>query len=182
MNAGIARGGMLAAAVLMIGSTVYAQGPPKPTAEHQKLAYFVGEWKGEGELKANPFMPAGKYTTDDDCEWFQGNFAVVCKSEGKGPSGEMKSVFIMGYNAEEKAYTYYGVDSNGMVPATVALGKVTGDTWTFHEESKFGGQLVKSRYTVTQVSPKSFSFLWEVQGPDGKWMALMDGKNTKSGE
>lgn len=167
------------AALLFAADAASAQDAPKPTPEHQKLGYYVGKWKGDGELKANPFMPAGKYTSEDECEWFQGGFAVVCKSEGKGPQGEIKSVGIMGYSTEEKTYTYYGIDSNGMMPTSVAKGTVSGDTWTYTDESKYGGQLVKSRYTIKQLSPASYSFMWEMQGPDGKWMALMQGTTTK---
>ena len=100
----------------------------------------MGDWKSDGELKANPFMPAGKYSSDDECKWFEGGFAVVCESEGKNPAGApTKSIGIIGYSGEEKAYTYYGVDNSGMVPTTVAKGTVQGDAWTFTDESKFGG-------------------------------------------
>ena len=121
-------------------------------------------------------MPAGKYSSDDDCEWFEGGFAVVCESAGKSPAGTpTKGVGIIGYSTEEKAYTYYGIDNTGMVPTTVAKGTMQGDVLTFTDESKFGGQLVKSRYTLTITGPKSYNFKWEMQGPDGNWMALMQG-------
>ena len=175
------RRGFLATALLLAGAAVVqAQEAPKPSAEHQKLSYYVGEWTAEGELKANPFMPAGKYTSKDDCDWFKGGFAVVCEAEGKGPMGETESISLISYSTEEKAYTFYGIDSNGMVPTTVSKGTVQGDTWTFTDESKFGGKLVKSRYTIKHISPTVYTFTWEMQGEDGKWMALMEGKNTKT--
>lgn len=176
----ITRRGLLAAVVLLASTAAAeAQAPPKPTAEHQKLGYYVGKWKGDGELKANPFMPAGKYTSSDECDWFQGGFAIVCRSESKGPAGEMKGLGIMGYNTEEKVYTYYGLDSSGMVSASVAKGTIEGDTWTYTDEAKFGGKLIKGRYTIKQLSPTSYTFKWEMQGDDGKWMALMEGTTTK---
>lgn len=174
------RSTLLAAALVLLGAAAAsAQEAPKPAAEHQKLGYFVGKWKGEGELKANPFMPGGKYSSEDECEWFEGGFAVICESEGSGPMGEIESVGVMSYSTEEKAYTYYGIDSNGMTPTTVAKGTVEGDTWTYTDESKMGGKLVKSRYTIKQLSPTSYSFTWEMQGDDGKWTALMQGTTTK---
>src|SRR5438128_9471790 len=36
-------------------------GPPQPGPEHKKLAYFVGKWTSEAELKPSPFGPGGKY-------------------------------------------------------------------------------------------------------------------------
>jgi hypothetical protein len=173
-------GGMVL--VMAAAATAAAQqpAPPQPGPEHKKLEYFVGDWKSEGELKANPFMPAGKYSSEDDCEWFEGGFAVICKADGKSPTGSpTKSIGIIGYSNEEKAYTYYGVDNSGMVPATVAKGSIQGDVWTFSDEAKFGGQLIKSRYTMTITGPKSYNFKWEVQGPDGNWNAVMQGTTTK---
>ncbi len=39
--------------------------PPKPGPEHKKLEYFLGTWKTEGEIKANEFVPAGKFVTTE---------------------------------------------------------------------------------------------------------------------
>jgi hypothetical protein len=166
--------------LLSVTAATAQQGPPKPGPEHQKLGYYVGKWTSETELKANPFMPAGKYTTVDDCQLFQGGFAVLCRSQGTSPLGPTAAVGIMGYSAEDKVYTYYGIDNNGMVPTTVAKGTIQGDTWTFNDESKFGGKLIKSRYSIKQLSPTSYSFRWEVQGDDGNWTAMMEGKSTKA--
>ena len=172
----------VAGAALVLGGSLAAWGQdaPKPGPEHKKLDYYTGQWTSESEVKANPFMPPGKYTSKDDCGWFQGGFAVVCHSEGSGPMGPMKSVGIMGYSSEDKTYTYYGIDNSGMVPTTVAKGSVQGDTWVYTDESKMGGKLVKSRYTMKQLTPASYTFKWEMQGEGGAWSALMEGKSTKA--
>jgi hypothetical protein len=153
---------------------------PQPTAEHKKLGYFVGKWTSEGDLKPNPWMPGGKYTSTDTCEWFEGGFALLCRSEGKGPMGPTKSVYILGYSTEEKAYTYYGIDNSPMTMASVPKGTVQGDTWTFNDEAKMGGKMVKSRYSIKEASPTSYSFKWESVGDDGSWKTVMEGKSTKA--
>jgi hypothetical protein len=164
-----------------VGALALASGEaPKPGPEHKKLGYFVGKWTAEGETKPNPFMPGGKFTNNDSCEWFDGGFAVICRSQGKGPMGPTKGLGIMGYNAEESVYTYYGVDNSPMVMASVPKGTVQGDTWVYDDEAKMGGKTVKSRYTIREISPKSYSFKWEVQGDDGAWQAVMEGKSTKA--
>jgi hypothetical protein len=163
-------------------SIALAQAPQKPTPgpEHKRLGYFVGRWKGEAEVKQNPFLPAGKHTSSDDCEWFEGRFAVVCRNEAKTPMGPMKGLGLMTYSPEEKAYLYYGIDSSGMAMAAVSKGTVNGDTWVYMDESKLGDKMVKQRFTIRELSPTSYSFTWEMQGEDGSWMALLEGKQTKA--
>ena len=165
--------------ILQIAAAAQAPQAPKPGPEHQRLGYFVGKWTGEGEMKASPMGPGGKMTSNDTCEWFEGRFAVICHSEGKSPMGPMKSVGILGYSSEEKVYTYYAVDNSNMTMASVPRGTLKGDTWTYNDESLMGGQKVKSRTTIKELSPTAYEFKVELQGPDGKWTPLMESKATK---
>lgn len=158
-----------------------AQGPaePGPTAEHARLGYFVGTWRSEVDVKASPFSPGGTMTIQDDCQWFEGKFAVICRGEGTGPGGALRSLGLIGYNADENVYTYYGLDNKGMVPTTVAKGTIAGDTWTFTDEAKMGGATIRSRYVIRQVSENSYTFLWEMQGEDGAWKPVMEGRTSR---
>jgi Protein of unknown function (DUF1579) len=155
------------------------QDPPKPGPEHKRLGYFVGKWNAEGEIKPGPMGPGGKMKSSDTCEWFEGQFSVICRYEGTGPMGPSKGIGILGYNTEEKVYTYYGVDNSNMTMASVPKGTVRGDTWTYTDESTYGGQKVKSRVTIKELSPTSYTFRMEMQGPDGKWTPMVESKNTK---
>jgi Protein of unknown function (DUF1579) len=163
------------------GQLLVAQAPPpsKPGPEHARLGYFVGKWTGEGEMKPGPMGPGGKMTSSDDCQWFEGNYSVICNSTAKTPTGESKSIGILGYSAEEKVYTYYGVDSSPMTMASVPKGTIQGNTWTYNDEGTMGGKKMKTRVTIKELSPKEYSFRMEIQGPDGKWMPMMESKNTK---
>ena len=152
---------------------------PKPGPEHARLGYFVGKWTSEGEMKPGPMGPGGKMTSTDTCEWFEGRFTVICRAEGKTPMGPTKNIGILGYSTEEKVYTYYGVDNSNMTMASVPRGTVRGDTWTYTDESTMGGQKVKSRVTLKELSPTQYTFRMEFQGPDGKWAPVMESKNTK---
>ena len=168
------------AAISLAGAEVAAaQAAPEPGPEHKKLGFFVGKWNVEGEMKPGPMGPGGKFTASDTCEWFEGKFSVICRSEGKMPTGSSRSLGILGYNTEEKAYTYYGVDNSNMAMASVPRGTRQGDTWTYTDESTMGGEKVKSRVTIKEVSPTSYTFRMEFQGPDGKWIPVMESKNTK---
>jgi Protein of unknown function (DUF1579) len=171
--------------VLVVGLPLasHAQTPqpaPKPGPEHQRLGYFVGKWTTEGDMKESPMGPGGKVTSTDTCEWFEGRFAVICHSDGKSPMGPTKSIGILGYSTEEKAYTYYGVDNSNMTMASVPRGTLQGDTWTYTDEATMGGKKVKTRVTIKELSPTAYMFKMEMQGPDGKWAPMMEAKCTKA--
>lgn len=168
----------LAPVVLQLAAI--AQTPAKPGPEHQRLGYFVGKWTAEGEAKPGPFGPGGKITSVDSCEWFDGHFAVICRSEGKSPMGPSKSIGILGYNTEEKVYTYYATDNSNMNMASVPRGTVQGDTWTYNDEGTMGGKKFKTRVTIKEVSPTAYTFNMDLQGPDGKWIPMVETRNTKS--
>ncbi len=162
-----------------------AQAPQKPVPgpDHKRLGYFVGKWKTEANVQQNPYMPAGKHTSSETCEWYEGGFAVLCQSEGVTPAGRMKGLGLLSYSPEEKVYTYYGIDSSGMTMATIAKGTMENGTWTYTDEGKMGGKTVRSRYTIREASPTSYTFRLEMQGDDGTWKTVLDGKSTKvSGE
>ncbi len=173
---------LLAAGLLTASAAVQAQEKkmeaPKPGPEAKKLGYFAGTWKTEGEIKQNSFMPAGKFSSNDNCEWFSGGFHVVCRSTGKGPMGPMHSLGILAYNAEEKVYTYAGIDNSGM--STAAKGHVDGNIWTFMSEDKMGGKTYHGRYTMVTASPDSYTLKYEASEDGNTWMTIMDGKTTKA--
>jgi hypothetical protein len=151
----------------------------KPGPEHEKLGFFVGKWNAEGEVKPGPMGPGGKMKTTDTCEWFEGRYSVICRSEGTTPMGPSKSIGILGYSTEDKAYTYYGVDNSGMTMASVPKGTRQGDTWTYTDEGTMGGQKYKSRVIIKELSPNSYSFRMDMQGPDGKWTPMMESMNKR---
>ncbi len=168
--------------VTLVPSFVVAQAPPEkptPTPDHERLGYFVGKWNGESEVTQNAFMPAGKYTSSDSCEWFEGRFAVVCRGEGHNPMGVTKGLSFLSYSPEEKAYTYYGLDSSGMTMTSVPKGTYQNGTWVFTEASRMHGKMMNSRYTISDTTPNSYSFKMEMQGEDGSWKTIMQGKQTK---
>jgi hypothetical protein len=153
---------------------------PKPGPEIKKLGYFVGTWNSTGEVKPNPFMPAGKMTGTSKCEWFPGGFHVVCRDTGKSPMGAMHGLGIMAYNAEDKVYTYAGIDNSGM--STAAKGNVDGNNWVYTSEDKMGGKIYHGRYSMVTASPDSYTFKYEMSEDGKTWTTMMEGKTTKAGK
>lgn len=152
-------------------------GPPQAGPEHQKLARFVGKWSGSGDMKPGPFGPGGKMTWTETCEWFPGNFHIVCNSSSSGPSGEVKGISILGYDAASKMYTYYGVDNTGQ--GDYAKGTVQGKIWTYQNETTIEGKTIKSRFVIDAVSDVLNKFKWEMSQDGATWSTIMEGQSSK---
>jgi hypothetical protein len=169
----------LAFMALVGASALQAQAAeaPKPGPEHQKLAYFVGRWTIEGTMQPGPMGPGGPMTGTDTCEWFAGGFHIVCKSDGRGPAGEMHGLNLLGYSSERKRYTYYGIDNSGWGDG--ATGELVGDTWNWESEATYGGQPVKTKYTLKQVSPDSYTWRMEMSMAGGPWTLGGEGRETR---
>lgn len=166
--------------ILLFSSAVFSQmGPPKPGPELKKLDLFLGSWTSEGEAKPGPMGPGGKFTESSHAEWMDGGFFVVIHSDFKGGAmGNSNGTAYMGYDPQEKVYTYDAFSSAG--EAIHSKGTVDGDTWNWSNEFKMGPQTMKARYTMKILSPDSYTFKFEMS-PDGtKWETGMEGKATKS--
>ena len=168
---------VLVATLLFAGVALAQTQMPKPGAEHKKLDYFAGTWSSDGELKPSPYGPGGKFSGTDHNEWMEGGFFLVSHSEGTGPMGNDKGLAVWGYNSEDKVYTYHAFNNFG--EAIAAKGTVDGDTWTWTNEEKMGGKLVKGRYTIKQLSPTSYTFKLELAPEGADWATMMQGKATK---
>lgn len=159
-----------------------AQGPPmpKPGPEHEAMGVFAGTWSFTGEAKEGPMGPAGPIAFTESCDWFEGRFALVCRTEGTGPMGSTKSLSIMSYDVEKKAYTYYAVETG--MPPFMAMGQREGKAWNWKTASTMGGQTMETRVTVTETSATSYTFEMKASMDGGAtWTPIMEGKSTKTG-
>jgi hypothetical protein len=50
--------------------------PPEHGAQHEKLAYFVGKWVYEEDVKPTAYSRSGKYIYTESCEWFAGECRI----------------------------------------------------------------------------------------------------------
>jgi hypothetical protein len=165
--------------VLFCACMLWGQGAPqmpKPGPEQQRLQYFVGEWHTEGDMKPSPVGPGGKFTSSDHNMKF-GDFFVMLHSDGQGAMGNVKTVAGMGYDSKEKLYTYDEYNTMGV--HQVSKGTVSGDTWTWTNDSDFGGKTIKGRFILKEVSPKSYTFKYEISEDGNAWTNVMEGKSTK---
>ena len=155
---------------------------PIPTTppEVQKLAYYLGTWRGEGETKSSPIGPAVKLSSTMTCAWFAGGFHLVCRGEERGPTGERKFLNIVAYDEKAKAYTEYGISSLGETEYSTG-GSIVGNKLTFVKNltSDVGGKPTKILYIEVQVSPTSYTYQAGTRPRWGSWTVIAEGKYTK---
>jgi len=150
---------------------------PKPGPEQNRIGYFAGRWKMEGEAKPGPMGPGGKFTDTSTCDWFAGGFHLVCRSEGASPMGASTGQAIMGYDPMERTYTYYFISSLG--EGFFVRGSVSGKVWTWNMETKAEGKVMKLRVTITEESPTSYGFQMEASFDGSPWAVVSEAKATK---
>ena len=162
---------------LLAANVASAQGPPKAGPEQQRLKYFVGQWKHEGEVKPGPFGPGGKFTSTEDSHML-GDFYLASHSKGSGPMGTMEEVATIGYDPKLKAYTYDEFSSLGMHDH--ATGNPSGKVWTWTSDEDIDGKKMKGKFVLTEVSANQYTYKFEGSMDDGKtWSSFVEGKATK---
>lgn len=166
--------------ILLFAVSVQAQvQTSKPGPELKKLDFLAGTWTMDGDLKPSPMGPGGKVTGTDQIEWMDGGYFLVWHSKVTSKAmGNFSATAYMGYNANDRVYTYD--DFNSMGEAEHSKGTVDGDTWTWAADEKMGGTTVKGRYTMKVLSPTAYSFKFEMSQDGTSWTTVMDGKSTKN--
>lgn len=169
---------LISAVWLFLALTAVAQMEmPKPGPEHKKLDVLAGSWTLDGDMKPSPMGPGGKMTEIEKCDWMDGGFFLVCHTDFKSSMGDGAGLSILGYSADDKAYTYREYNSWG--ESMESKGSVDNDTWTWTNDEKMGGTIMKGRFTMKLLSPTSYTFTFEMSQDGTKWNTVMDGKATK---
>ncbi len=169
---------LIFAAWLAFTAAVVAQSEaPKPGPELKKLDVLAGSWTVDGEVKPGPMGPGGKMSQTEKCDWMEGAYFLVCNVDFRSAMGNGSGISIMGYSSDDKAYTYHEFNSWG--ESVDSAGAVDGNTWTWTNEEKMGGKMVKGKFTMKMTSSSSYDFTYETS-PDGvKWTLAVDGKASK---
>ena len=172
----------IAIITLLLSALALAQAPmqnaaPGLTLQHQAMSFFLGDWTASGTSKISPKSPGAPFTLKEHGEFVTGGYFLETKTSLKGPLGTVNSQRVMGYNVEDKVYTYNVYNSLG--EHQVALGHLNGNTWVWNSEEKLNGVVVKGRYTIVETGPNTFTFKSEVADPKGGWATVMEGTATR---
>jgi hypothetical protein len=146
------------------------------TPGHEKLALFVGKWVAEADFKPSKTSSGGKSNWTEACEWLEGNYALLCHSEGEFGGHPVKEISVMAYDASQKTYVYFETNNND--ESDLWRGKVEGDTWTWSEKSMSHGKPSEMRFTQ-RFSADSIAFKLESAVGEAPFEVVMDGKQVR---
>jgi hypothetical protein len=152
-------------------------GMPKPNENHARLQKLAGTWAGEEKMNPSPWGPGatavGRYTCRLDIDGF---FLLQDYVQEKNGKISYRGHGIFGYDTERKEFTWYWVDSFGMVPVAPSRGHWTGNTLVL--EHPQGDR--RGRYTYQFSGDNAFSFKIENSQDGGKvWETFMTGDYKK---
>ena len=161
---------------LLIVAVCHADAAQQPgrTPEVQRLGYYVGAWRGEGQTRGGPLGPAGRLSSTMTCEWFAGGFQIVCRGEETGPTGTRQFLNIRAYDQAARSYTEYSISSFGETEYNTG-GSMAGNTRTFVTPIDANGRRVQIRYFEELVSPTRFTYRAEASVDGGAWQLIAEG-------
>ncbi len=107
----------------------------------------------------------------ESCEWFAGEFAIVCQSYNQ--NGAPRALSIMSYDLGEKTYTYFQTHSNG--ESGFSRGTIDGDIWTWTDDSK----ITHGRFTEKTVNSDMATYTYEMARGSEPWTQVTEGKQTR---
>lgn len=152
---------------------------PKPTAEHEWLQQFVGEWKAETEAVMEPGKPA-THTTGTETIQSLGGFWTTSEIDSSMMDMPFKGLMTLGYDTEKKKYVGTWVDSmTGKLWQYEGTRAPGGNTLTLESEGTCPmqpGKLMKFREVIELKDKDHKVFSSSILGDDGQWMTMMTSK------
>jgi hypothetical protein len=147
-----------------------------PSAEQKKMSVFLGKWHTTGEVAPTTAIPSANVDSIDTYEWYPGEFFMLHHADAKVGDAAIKSIEIMGYDAERQSYFASFFDSTGGF-GTEEI-RLDGNTWTWRGSNVMG---VKEHRCIAVVSSDGKTVrARHKKSEDGKnWTLWMDVTLTK---
>lgn len=146
---------------------------PTPTDEHRKLHVLAGEWVGEEKLSPSPWGPGGAAVGRFSARVaLDGFFVLQDYQEEKDGRVAFRGHAILGWDAQERTYTWYWIDTMGFVPAQPSRGHWAGDALTLQTTTPRG----MARHTFRFPDEGTFQLRIENSFDGGaNWRTFMEG-------
>jgi hypothetical protein len=152
---------------------------PKPDPALEKLQILVGHWTAEGEYKAGPLGPGGKFTGEYIGQMILGGFFFQGQETQKGTLGEKQILDIEWYDPLSKNFASSVYQSDGSALLGL-VATVSGNTVTWAGKFVFAGKqyLIKTPMVV-EPGLMSATAGAKISVDGNTWIPFMEAKYTK---
>jgi len=149
-----------------------------PSADEEQLRYFEGKWSLKGEIYTSKFGLGGKFTGTHRNDWMQ-DTSLVSRWDEQRPAGKDTGQAIYRYDSDKKTYSYHGVGTTGETED--AIGILNDKIWVWSNDLKSeDGATFRGRFTVSETSPTSYTFKFEIAPAASEWTTIMEGTASKT--
>jgi len=166
--------------VVSFAPVMQAQTPaPKPDPELKKLHVWVGHWTYEGEYKAGPLGPGGKFTGEYTGQMILGGFFYQDQEIEKGSMGETRNLGMYAYDPVNKNFAFNSYQNDGSTYSGTLT--ISGNTWTWAGKLVVAGKqyLFKDAFTLAP-DLMSGTGKAEISVDGNTWTPFFEAKITKA--
>jgi hypothetical protein len=89
----------------------------------------------------------------------------------------MHSLSVLSYDTYQKSYIYF--ETNNWGENVYSRGGVSGDTWTWNNDSPMGDKTIHGRFTMKIVAPDTATYKFEMASGSDPMTLVMEGKQTR---
>jgi hypothetical protein len=151
---------------------------PTRTAEHDKLNFYIGEWKTKEVHQPSPWAPNGA-TGEGRCvtKWGVAKLCLLTEYKSKSGMGEFEGHAVQTWDPTKKDYVNYWFDS--MMPQGMeSRGRIEGSDLILMSSCETPEGTMKMKMVSHPVSEKEYTLTLQMdQG--GKWTEMMSITYTK---
>jgi hypothetical protein len=162
--------------VILTANILSAQTGSEYRLARERLNYFLGTWNVEMHMKTGA-LNSRVYSATEHNEWAPDHSLLLSKPEADRalPEG---GIAVMGYSSTKHTYTYHILKSTG--DSEDLQGTVEDRTWTWlSDEARTGRESTKTRITMKEISPTSYTLRVETLPAGGIWFTVMEGTVKK---
>ena len=145
---------------------------PSPLPEHQKLAVFAGEWKGDEVVYPSRWVSGGPATSRVVARMaLNGFYLIQDSSQMRDGKESFASHGVFTYDREDRTYKLFWHDSLGYYPPSPASGGWTGKVLTLVRGSLRGN----ARHVYELVDDNTYNMRIQFSPDAEGWADVLTG-------
>jgi hypothetical protein len=159
----------IALATLVAGSVAFAQDPPKPGKEHERLKQHEGTWDAKAKFTFAPGQPAEESTAVYVATMGGGGLWLVDDYKGTLAGSKFEGHGVATWDPAKKKYVFTWIDS---MSCHISVGEgdedKEGNIVSSWEEKGPDGKTQKVKHVMSPVVKDAWTYRFLVVGDDGK--------------